>query len=328
MLFRVGITVKNILFPPPPDVPTVDFGKLPAIQFGEPAVNQNFKYTVDTLTGTLPTLTDRIRVYKTRYAPLTLLNSDRAKRKAQAINFVDNTGRILDPILVSPIVYQWQKDSQYGKKVLIMNIETYDFTLTSEYLSSSTLPAVNYGEREAAGSILGTLGGMGLRYDDLDETKTKAQLLSVKEGTSTLIPATSVSKAQLISVDVYQKNIDDIAVFYPRYPQSTMRFLLAGGRANADDIIDANFKHVAVDKNQSGVYPIKTAAEAFEELKAGNGFISNYYGSTNTVSVTDVYLGYFIGNEKQEYIMPVIVFQGEGEFYGFISAVKEEWIDR
>ncbi len=324
ILFRIGVVLKDIILPPKPILPTVDFGKVPPIPFGDPVITGEFSYTIDTLTGELPALPDRINVYKTVYPPTTLLNADRAKRKAQSINFIDTSGRVLDYTTLTPTVFQWQKEYAGGTKTLTMDIETYDFTVKTGYLSIPNIPNVNYADEQAKTTVRDFLNAMGSFPPDVDPTKTRIQFLSVKEGT--LVPAPSFSKTQTISVNLFQKNIEEYPMVYPRYPLSTMNFLVAGRNANTEDVIDANFKHIIINTEEPGIYPIKTAQTAFEELEQGKAFMANYYGSKKNIAITDVYLAYFLGEQHQDYVMPVIVFHGDGDFYAFVSAVNDEWI--
>ena len=49
ILIRVGIFVKNIIFPPKVQPPTLAYGKLPPIQFPKSSVSDVFTYTLNTL---------------------------------------------------------------------------------------------------------------------------------------------------------------------------------------------------------------------------------------------------------------------------------------
>jgi hypothetical protein len=215
-----------------------------------------------------------------------------------------------------------------------MDTNTFNFTLQAPYMTYQPILDSAYiaSQEGAKGIVYKMLQNMQLLYGDIDRGKTTAELLTIKNGT--FIPATSLSTTQIVHVNLFQGDIDKMPVFYPQQPHSTMDFFVTSRSLDISDIVDAHFTHQSVkfpaqvnpDPEDSGTYPIKTAAEAFKELQEGKGFITNYYGSSKDISITDVTLGFFMGEENQDYLMPIIVFHGNGEFYGYISAIRNEWI--
>lgn len=335
ILFRIGVLMKDILFPKPPELPNARFGKLPAIPFGEPALTDKFTYAVETITGSLPTLTDRVNVYKIIHNDTTLLNAKEADRKAAAIDFIDSQGNYIPHKALTPTDYEWTDSSDLLPRTLTMDINTYNFVLDSDFLSYPPITQSTYIANQDGGKGLVSrmLNSMNLLSDDIDQKKTTAEILTVKNGT--LIPAVSLSTAQIMRINFFQKDIDELPIFYPRYPYSTMDFYVTSRALDITDVVEGHFSHQQVklpdpklpDPADSASYPIKTADEAFKELQAGKGFIANYSGSSKNINITDVSLGYFLGDKKMDYIMPVIVFHGEeGQFYGFVSAIQDSWI--
>ena len=65
---------------------------------------------------------------------------------------------------------------------------------------------------------------------------------------------------------------------------------------------------------------------SFEEFKNGEGFIAVEPRSSN-VSITNVYLGYYLAEEFSNYLQPVYVFEGPG-FAGMIAAIKSEFVEK
>lgn len=329
LFFRVSAAVKNAMFPKQPDPPTVRFGKIPAIPFGTSIVKGDFTYAIDTLAGTsitdLPAFPDRLKIYKIQPPELSLLNADKADRKAAALNFIDSQGKPVPHTNITTTTFKWQDDHVGLNRTLIMDIDADLFTFTTPYFSYAPIlnPISPADEERAKKAVDGFLNNITFDSKDIDPEKTKTKLLSIRGGT--LIPATSLSTAHIVSVDLYQKDIDKLAVFYPQYNRSTMHFLVAVRNGSFEDIVEASFYHQDITE-ESATYPIKTAQEAFEELKRGQGYIANYFGSDNAIAITDVQLGYYIGEAKQDYLMPIVVFQGKGEFLAYVSAIKNEWL--
>ena len=116
-------------------------------------------------------------------------------------------------------------------------------------------------------------------------------------------------------------------ILYPHPPYSTMSLWIAVGQAGPQ-VVTANFTHQTINTTPEteATYPIKTAEEAFEELKNGKAFIASYNGSATDIAITNVFLTYYLGEQPQEYLMPLIVFQGDNGFLAYISAVRDEWV--
>jgi hypothetical protein len=334
-IFRIGMFVKGVIFPAKPIPPDVKFGKLPSIPFGEPVLKENFNYSLETLTGKLPELPDKVKVYKIVFNPTTLLNSKETDSKAVAIDFKDSHGDAIPHKAIQSEQYEWTDDTNTLPRILTMNINNYNFTLQSPYIDhepilNSTYIANQEGAKEV---VVQLLTNMGLYYKDIDPEKSTTELLSIKNGT--LVPAKTLSATQVVRVNLFQKDIEEIPIYYPRYPHSTMDFLVASRSLDFTDIVDGHFTHQQIklpdadnpDPEDTATYPAKTVDEAYQELQDGKAFISNYFGSKKDISITDVSLGYFLSELKQEYIMPIYVFHAsDGEFYGFVSAIKEDWI--
>jgi hypothetical protein len=300
-------------------------------------IKDKLTYSIYTLSGELPTFSDRAMVYKITYQPTTLLNADIADRKAEAISFVDATNIPVSHQAINPTLFKWEATNAQGfRRSLTMNIETYNFTMFSNYLVFP--PIVNstdIANPESAKYIAGEyLRVMGLLPGDLDPTKTTAELLSIKS--ATLIPASRTSTAQIIRVNFFQKDIGDpadtvnlpIPIVYANYPHSSLDIFITSRSTDITDVVEARYTYQHIDDKEPASYDLKTAEEAYKELVDGKAFISNYNAASKTVRITDVYLAYFAQSVPQKYLLPVIVFKGEGDFYGFVSAIKDEWIDK
>ena len=68
--------------------------------------------------------------------------------------------------------------------------------------------------------------------------------------------------------------------------------------------------------------------EAFSELQEGKAFIPSNSNNANisNISIRNVLLGYYMGENRQDYLLPIVVFEGDNNFIAYVSAVKDEWI--
>ncbi len=317
IIVRGLFALKELISPTPPPPPTVSFGRLTRIAFPENATQKRLNYTLNTVSGSLPSFPDRLTVNKMNGYYPDILGVDKANQKASGANF---------PVPGSQISgnnYRWTDASQIQRE-LTMNILTSDFIMTSKFLDDPTVASAKSlsGPEAAKNAAIGLIQGMQLLSGDIDGSKTATTLLSIDHGA--LIAATSLASTQIIGVYLFQSDINSLPVFYPKAEQSTMNFLV--GSAQFDPIVvGADFSYQAVS-TISATYPIKTAEEAYKDLKEGKGYVSTYYGGEE-ILIKDVFLAYYIGGEKQQYLMPIVVFKGDKGFYSYVSAVKDEWLN-
>ncbi len=309
----IAVTIKNILFPPPPPPPTVTFGK---IQVSLPTSSKVFDYKIDTVTNSLPKIVSQEKVYKIEDQKADLLALSRATDRVRQVGFTDKG------IKISENVYQWL-DSSTGR-ILTMNIMDNNFNMISNFIQGQNTPQFVGNANTAISAAKDFLTRMGLYKPDFDDSKTQVALFSVNN--FALAPASSISNTQVIKVSFFQKDINGTPVFYPQTVTSPVNLLIGTVRGE-NQVVEANF-FFQKPSATSSTYPLKTTQEAFDDLKSGNAYIASYAGQNQTVSIRRVYLGYFISEKKQDFLFPIVVFEGNDSFQAFVSAVKDEWVNK
>ncbi len=320
-LIKIGINIKESLYPTPLPAPTVSFGKLKAIDFPTTATNKPLTYIVDTLSGTLSAFPDRMIVYKTNENEPNLLDLSQAQNSASRIGFASSGN------LVSDTLYQW-KEQTYPIRILTLDIVSRNFDLTSDYLSSPSSTLITrrkLNENDAIDAARALFVNMSSFPDDIDETKTKTTLLTINN--SQLIPVKNLSAAQIIRVDFFQKDIDKFPIYYSYPSNSAINAFIVGGDS-APYIVEAHYFHQTPINEQTATYPIKTAGEAYDEMMNGKSYIASYNGNNTKIKITNNFLGYLALDKKQEFLMPIIIFEGENGFFAYVSAVRDEWINK
>lgn len=312
ILFKAGIFIKEIVSPTPPKAPDVKFGKLPSIAFPQSVEKNALNYRVDTLSGNLPNFSHLANVYMMDEPKAELLALDRASDKAFTAGFKDRGKKI------SSYDYVWQDKNG---RTFSYNILTSNFSLKSPLSTTSAIFVSDTSETDAINKATSFLNSLGLLHEDIDTEKTTTFLYSIAN--NSLVEATSLSSTQLISVHFFQKDIGDLPVFYPG-GKSTMSVAITQGN-RVLEVSSADFPYQKPNLNKKTTYSIKTGNEAFEELKKGKAYIIKYNPSENPVLIKNLYLGYYIGREKQNYLMPIYVFEGNS-FLAYVSAVRDEWI--
>ena len=142
----------------------------------------------------------------------------------------------------------------------------------------------------------------------------------------TLVPATSISNANVLRVDFFQADKNRLPIYYPKAITSTMT-LFVENIQNQLQIVNGHFFHQNIS-TQFSTYPLKTANQAFSELKEQKTYIASYSGSNNNVSIKNVFLAYYMEDSPQDYLMPIIIFEGDRGFVAYVSAIKDEWINK
>lgn len=316
LIFKIGTALKQTLFPTPPEPPTVSFGKLPLIVFPNNVSDKNFNYSLDTVTGTLPTFQDRINVYK-----MVPISPDLLALK-KAISNVSSVGFVNPEIPISAKVYRWNDNGPLNRSIT-MDIFSTDFSLSSTFISDPAVQsAIELPDPPTAISTAQSfLSSMSSFPDDIESTRTKTVLFSINN--NTLTTATSISNAQIVEVDFFQKDIDKLPIYYPKAVSSTMNVLVVGGK-DQPQVAQIDFSHQTVS-NQSATYPIRTTQDAYNLLKQGQGYIASYFGSSTDISIKNVFLAYYIGDKKQDYLFPIAVFEGDNGFFAYVPIITDVW---
>ncbi len=325
LLFLAVISVrlisyfKNTFFPTPPPPPTVSFNKLPTISFPANASGKSFTYSLDTVTGILPVFPDRLKVYKMVSKAPDLLALNKARSSVAAVGF--NSAEVP----VSNQVYQWEDNGPLNRTIT-MNIFSLNFNLSSSFMTDPTVQAAgNLPDQNGAISVAESfLSGMDSFPSDIDTSKTQTFIYSINN--NTLTTASSISNTQVIEVDFFQKDVDKLPIYYPKAINSTMNVLVVAGQ-DQPQVAQVNFYHQTISSTYA-TYPIKTAQQAFDELKQGKGYIASYFGNSDYISIRNVALGYYIGDKKQDYLMPIAVFSGDNGFYAYVPLVTDVWVNK
>jgi len=324
-IFFVGIKSLTFIISlfTPSSPPEASFGKLPPIPFPN-QIKENISYSLDTLTGFLPNFSDRAKVYKIAPQPPTLLGLDKTRKKIAKIGFNS------DGIQIAEDTYQWvdqnatQQKTKSLQRTIIMNIFSSDFTLSSPYLVTPSLQTFSGPDEinQVTETVKSFLSDMSLSLQDIDEKKTKITSYSIEK--STLTPTSKISNTKVVRVDYFQKDIDHLPIYYDKGISTTIDFLI-GKEKNILEVVDARFFYKNISKISS-TYAIKTALQAYSELQKGKAYIAYKPADTVEFIIKKISLGYYMGTNQQEYLMPIVVFEGNNDFVAYVSAVKDEWI--
>lgn len=323
-LWNAGVQLYKSLNPPPPPPPTVGFNKLPPIIFTPQDIEPPKNYVLETARGGFPSFPDRAQVFFMPEAQQGLLSNDQATQIAKSFGFT-GTAEMLN-----------QTTSRFKQSGVInesmdLNTVTYNFKYTTDYLSR---PELQSGAQLAtsfdAVSAVRTFFNRGKLVPN-DVMRTAGDTTFIKVVGGQLQKAVSLSDAQLLYVELSrspvggnaEQNFAGYLSVRSDGSKSTFRALVAMVN-NSPRVVQAERDYFPVDYSVVETYPIRTANDAWNALKAGQGSIaSGNFGETATIR--NVELRYFESENYQKYFQPVYIFTGDNDFIGIVPAILPEW---
>lgn len=312
-------TYLKVANPPPPIPPTVEFGKLPSIKFPE-KLHPELTLRLETPTGGTPNLGDRATVYlmptfRSHFGAL-----DEANATAKKMGFRKTAKEITERR------YRWESDD-FLPSTLEMDIINGSFRMQRNWqadptiLSDKQLP----GKEQTSVETKSFLRQAGLITDELEAAKLEVSYLSFSAGQ--YIKAVSLSEADFVQVDLFRSDIEEHQVLTEEPEKGVVRLIFSGSRESEKRVVLAEYNYFPVDIDQLATYPIKSASQAWRELQTRQGYIASIGENTGgVVAIRRIYLGYFDAEVSLGFLMPVIVFEGDNGFYGYVQAITNEWL--
>ncbi|GDX61765.1 hypothetical protein LBMAG33_0750 [Candidatus Levyibacteriota bacterium] len=241
-----------------------------------------------------------------------LLLLKKSIRDANSVNFTSS------PIYISELEYKWDNKNN-PKQSLFLNILYRNFTITNNNSDIlDPLEKTKPSRDESIKAVQLLVNSLNHNSTDIDYTKTNYTYYKIENNIPMEIKNTA--NMQLIKINLFQNKINNLPIYYENPPYSTMNFLIDKN----NEILSGEFFHYS-PKEENATYPIKLAELAFEELKKGKAYIP-YYGKINKILIRNIFLAYYLGKENQQYIQPIIVFEGDDNFFAYVSAVSDEWV--
>ncbi len=326
VLFMVGRTFLiaftaywKAAHPAPPPPPTVGFGILPSLRF--PIKDDDEKptsYKLETATGGVGTFPDRAKVFlMTRSVP-SLLDDQKAKEIAASMNF------LFAPETLGDTEYRFSKSTPL-ESFLTIDTVTHHFELTSDYMSRPELLSDNDipDQVQAVTTVKSLLSRADLLADDV--STASGETLFMKAIGTQLTPALSFSDADYIKVDLNRTPIDGVYRAYtPEGDRGIISAVVSGFFTGSDAVMEMQYDHQLVDYAQYHTYPLRDAQMAWKLLQSGEGYVAQK-GEFDNAVIRNVYLGYYDDTEEQDYLQPIYVFEGDGGFVGYVSAVDTKY---
>lgn len=313
----VGVNLYQRVFPPPPAPPTVTFGKLPVLYFPENFGSRQYTYVLQTPTGELPKFPTITNVYFMPPKSASFSGLDEAAKMAQSLGF---SGSVTE---LSETIYRFErKDTPSTFDINIVNR-----TFSINYNLDKAPDLINLhpkSNEEAVNAIKYLLNPASLLPPELESGAKTFEYLKVD--TKNFSETLSLSEANFVRVNLFRKNLGDMAVLTPNRKRSTVWFLVSGDPSSYRQVIAGEYHYFPIDEKQFSTYPIKTAQQAWDGLTAGKAYFSQEpNGKPSQITIRRVYLAYYDSGTPQGFLQPIVVFEGDGGFSAYIPAVTGDY---
>lgn len=305
--------------PSPPPKPTVAYGKLPKLNFPARPNLPPITLKPETISGSLPKLSDQAKVFFMPQPSDNLLARDRAKAWAKQLGFLKEPEKNETNVLI----YTTETSP---KTTLEINILTRNFKLLYDWKNDLEMPYT--------GTLLGEAQAIAMAKSFLQQKQVEnsndlllgpAEAIYLQYENGNLVKPISLSEANFVRVNLFRNNIDDLRILPPNPKEANVSFLISPTESKKG-IIEVKFINFSISLENYATYPLKDVNTAWTQLASGKGFIANLGNNPDgKVIVRNAYLAYFDNEEPQSFLQPIIVFEGDNDFYAYVPAVSDSW---
>ncbi len=324
IILKTGYTVLHAywlkLNPPPEPPPNTAYGKLPKINFPDKKEKIPVNFQLQTVENQLPTnLPTRGFVYYLPKVGGKFLSLDQANQIANNLKLNTNRKKITENI------YRYTNPT--NKTELEINVLTQNFTYSYNYLYDQTLinPPPLPSKDGAVRTAHGFLGKINKLTTELENGHKEVSYWQIRG--EQLAPSISASEADFIRINLFRQQIDEqYPIMPPTYPQALVSLLITSRSVQGSNVVEAKYTHFESDREEFAEYPLLPIENAWENLKSGNYYLASFEGNAQTpIKIRNIYLAYYDPQLPTQFLQPIFVFEGDGEFVGYYPAVPPEW---
>lgn len=302
--YKIWYSYYLSTLPPVEEKPDTKFGVLPLPDFPKTSVSSsNFSYSLDTTTGGLPRVgvdpgfEKLVRVYFVIKSYATFLSADKSQALAEKFDIK------LAPKVLTETTYEFQQDN----KTLLVDLDSGNFRYSKEASASSQESPDT--DEKLISDFKRILESLGVLKKELKNGRTKITRLS--------------GDKKLALISIWPEDLDKKPILTSNVNRSQVNAEVSESAASLENYLLLAFSFYQIDNSTFATYPIKSAEDAFEDLRIGKGVII-VEPQNPQVSITSVSLGYFLPENYSPYIQPIFVFEGP-QFVAYVPAVSSEF---
>lgn len=291
------------------------FGKVSLPEIPNASSSAGFKFTMDTVEGTPVTATDTAKVFfLPQYNPR-FGYSEKIYLIAKSFGF---DTEIVKHKLDGKIATFADAD-----KTLTIDISNFNFKFDRKvdnelFLSPQlTIPTKTVIENKA----IDFLKKIGRYPEELAKGTTNVIYMKYNPINQNFVNVEKSSQAQLVEIDFRRPDIDSFEIVTPRFLTS-QNYVIMTFQGTDFQIIKSQIAFFEKSEEQVGTYWVKTGEEAWSELNSGFGLVVSGTLGQKNILIKSMKFGYFDPDIYQNYLQPVYIFLGEGDFAAYVPAVK------
>lgn len=304
--YRIWYANYLASLPPVEEKPDAKFGLLPLPDFPKAQVSSsNFSYSVDTSTGNLPKVgvdpgfEKLVKVYFVTKTYASLLSAEKSQKLAEKFDIKTQ------PEILSETSYRFKDQT----KTLTVDLNSGNFMFTQEATISGQEGLDD--DNKLVSDFGQHLESLGVFNEDL------------RNGRSKIIH--SSTEPVVAQVSLWPSPVDNKPILTPQFDISLINARIFKSADNLNNYLSLNFTYYPIDTSTFATYPLKTSEDAFADLKGGKGVVIIEPLKAN-VSITSIYLGYYLPDNYTAYLQPIYVFEGP-HFVVYVPAIGNEFIN-
>jgi len=297
--------------------PTVKYGILPKIVFPEKVFDSK-SFSKELANDKFPVSNDQAKVYFVARSNKPFMALDEDKKTAKLMGFEN------EPKEIGNGVYEFKNNLL--NQTLTINVFTGSFKMKYPYENDQMLlnPERILTKEEAIVAAKSYLSDADKLPDDLNLGEQKISYWKI--AADGLRQVDSPSEANMTRVDLFRKNINDEMKIVSSNPNTApISLMVTGSTVEGKKVVEVNYHYANIDRESYETYPIKSAEEAWGELKAGNYWPANDIANKE-VTIRKIYLAYFEPVVLTNYLQPVYVFEGDNNFTAYVPAIIDKYL--
>lgn len=316
--------IKSRQPPLPPPPPNVRFNKLPKPKFTGMTSSSGLKFALLNIEGKPPETTDSAKVYAMPKKLPTLLSSERAKAFAKKLNFTN------DPDSIASIYYHYT-DPLEPLRTLDLDIVNMNFSLIYNFAANPAFvfnPNRTITKEGALVEVKNFIRTNTLFDETIMQGKNTTTLFTYLPQTKDFSKALSLSAADAIRLDYFRADLDSMKILPAKFDESFTYALYSPNKSVNSGILELSYTFWPIAYDDFATYPVKTGAEAWQDLIDGYGFVVRLGNNKpDQIIIRNIYLAYYDTKEPQLFLQPIFVFEGDNDFVAYIPAVTSDWLE-
>jgi len=332
LFFIIFFSIKLVLliFPshnaPPTMVINTLFNQIKQPAYPYATNSGGLNYSFDTIEGSPVTSTDSAKVFFLPQNKFSLGYIPKIYLMAKSMGFI--TEEIKHDLNEDTKIASFNDGTQ-KLEVSILNYNyKYEYSLdaASSYFDRAATPEAETSKQSA----INFLSSFDRYPNEIARGKTNVIFFNYNKDNKAMTILEDNNGANMVEVDFYRADIPGIPTDYPivspTFHNSQNYVMMIFSKEGGFKIIRSQVQFFDKSVDQVGIYPVINGDQAFEKLKAGQGFIiSHTKGETDDVLIKKMFFAYLDPDSYQEYLQPLYVFLGDHNFVAYVNALPDNY---